>query len=113
MEDMDPVELLRRQYLQCLDPESLSLPNPEVLRLPDTQSRMYSSMFDESRLQYAPSERYRFRVLKRVIGALEEAVEDPDEDVGLFDHLIALSWVQNPALLGILATVVGRLLSRD
>ena len=87
MEDLDPIELLRRQYLQCLNPDSLTLPKPELLRLPETQSRIYSSIFDENRLQHSPAERYTFRVLKRVVRALEEAIEDPDEDVGYFCYL--------------------------
>ncbi len=81
MEEFDPVELLRRQYFQCLDPESLIFPKVEILRLPDTQNRIYSCMFDESILKYVPPVRYRFRVLKKLIRALEVAIEDPDEDV--------------------------------
>ena len=91
MERMDSVELLRRQYLQCLDPESLTLPKPELLRLPEIQSRIYSSMFDESKLDYTPPERYRFRVLKGIIAALEKAIEDPEEDVCHYSrHTISL-----------------------
>ena len=76
-----PVELLKRQYLQLIDPEGLTLPRREVLRLPETQVQIYNDMFDESRLAYAPPERYRFRVLKRLVKALEDAIEDPEEDV--------------------------------
>ena len=104
MEGLAPVELLRRQYLQCLDPNSLTLPKPELLRLPETQSRIYSSMFDEKRLQFAPPERYRFRVLKRVVGALEEAIEDPDEDVGysviLQSFAIRFHFLGSPIFIG-------------
>lgn len=80
-ERIPPVELLRRQYSQCLDPENLALPKPEILRLPETQKRIYEDLFDESRLKYPPPERYRFRVLKKILAALEEAIEDPEEDV--------------------------------
>ena len=79
-----PIELLKRQYLQLTDPEELTLPRKEVLRLPDIQAQIYNDMFDESNIVYAPPERYRFRVLKRLVKALEDAVEDPEEDVGAF-----------------------------
>ena len=82
MEELDPVELLRRQYFQCLAPESLTLPNVEVLILPKTQNRIYSCMFDESVLKFPPPVRYRFRVLKKIVAALEAAIKDPEEDVG-------------------------------
>lgn len=81
MDIIVPVELLKRQYLQLIDPEGLTLPRREVLRLPETQVQIYNDMFDESRLAYAPPERYRFRVLKRLVKALEDAIEDPEEDV--------------------------------
>ncbi|KAF6226245.1 hypothetical protein HO133_009111 [Letharia lupina] len=80
MDDIAPVELLKRQYLQLIDPEELTLPLREFLILPETQSQIYNGLFDESRITYAPPERYRFRVLKRVVKALEDAVEDPEED---------------------------------
>lgn len=77
-----PVELLKRQYLQLVDPEDLTLPSKQLLRLPDTQAQIYNDLFDESRINHAPPERYRFRVLKRLVKALEDAIEDPEEDVG-------------------------------
>ena len=80
-ERISAVELLRRQYLQCLDPENLALPKPEILRVPETQKRIYEGLFEESKLKFPPPERYRFRVLKKILAALEEAIEDPDEDV--------------------------------
>lgn len=82
MDGIAPMELLKRQYLQLIDPEELTLPLREFLILPETQSQIYNDLFDESRITYAPPERYRFRVLKRVVKALEDAVEDPEEDVG-------------------------------
>ena len=81
---VEPVELLKRQYLQLTDPEELTLPRKAVLILPDIQAQIYNDMFDESKVVYAPPERYRFRVLKRLVKALEDAIEDPEEDVGAF-----------------------------
>lgn len=77
-----PVELLKRQYLQLTDPQELALPRKDILRLPDIQAQIYDEIFDESNITYAPPERYRFRVLKRLVRALEDAIEDPEEDVG-------------------------------
>ena len=82
MSTIAPVDLLKRQYVQLIDPEELALPRQEVLRLPDIQAQIYNDMFDESNIIYAPPERYRFRVLKRLVKALEDAIEDPEEDVG-------------------------------
>ena len=82
MENIAPVELLKRQYLQLIDPAELTLPRKELLRSPDTQAQIYNDIFDESRITYMPPERYRFRVLKRLVEALEDAIEDPEEDVG-------------------------------
>lgn len=76
-----PVELLRRQYLQHVDPDSLQLPSPDVLRLPETQKEIYDTMFSQSALTYPLPSRYQFRVLKRLIGMMEQAIEDPEEDV--------------------------------
>ena len=82
MDVITPVELFKRQFLQLVDPEELKLPRKELLRLPDTQAQIYNDLFDVSRIIYVPPERYRFRVLKVLVKALEDAIEDPEEDVG-------------------------------
>ena len=69
--------------MQLTDPEDLRFPSNDLLRLPDIQAQIYSSMFDEYSMTYAPPERYRFRVLRRLVKALENAIEDPEEDVGI------------------------------
>ena len=78
---LEPVDLLIRQYLQLMNPEQLSIPAMEVLRLPEIQARIFDSMFKESAIMYPPPLRYRLRVLKRLVRALENSVEDPEEDV--------------------------------
>ncbi|KAL6714062.1 hypothetical protein ACLMJK_008556 [Lecanora helva] len=80
MASLAPVELLRRQYLQLLDPEKLTMPSAELLRMPEIQAQMFDAMFKESGKMYLPPDRYRYRVLKRLVNALEDAIEDPDED---------------------------------
>jgi hypothetical protein len=75
------IEIFRRQYLQLVPPDRLSLPPAEVIRQPDVQNKIYETMFREDHLQYPPPTRYQLRVLKRVVEALEKAVDDPEEDV--------------------------------
>lgn len=81
MDKIEPVELLRRQYFQLIDPDQLALPAQELLRLPDIQTQIFHDLFDESVNAYTPPERYRFRVLKKLVSALEQAIDDPEEDV--------------------------------
>ena len=88
MDNIAPVELLKRQYLQLVDPEEITLPRKELLKLPDTQAQIYSDIFDESRRSYELPERYRLRVLKRIVKALEGAIDDPEEDVGFSLFLV-------------------------
>ena len=80
---LHPVELLKRQYLQLLRPEQLRMPRAELLRLPETQAQIYHAMFVEEEIAYLPPDRYRYRVLKLLMNALEEAIDDPEEDVRL------------------------------
>lgn len=82
MDAFEPIELLRRQYFQLIDPELLTLPSQEYLRLPDVQAQIFRCLFDETLVSYSPPERYKFRVLKRLVNALEQAIVDPEEDVG-------------------------------
>ena len=81
MGSVQPVELLKRQYLQSINPEQLTLPNKDLLRLAEIQAQIYHSMFDVSVLTFAPPQRYRLRVLKRLVNAIEESILDPEEDV--------------------------------
>lgn len=87
MDRVQPVELLRRQYLQLVDPEQLLLLSQELLRLPDTQAQIFYCLFDESALAYSPPERYKLRVLKRLVNVMEQAIVDPEEDVRVPEHL--------------------------
>ena len=79
--NIDPVELLRRQYLQRLDPALLSIPESKCLKDPLNQHLIYQHMFNQSNMRYPPPLRYQFLVLKKIIAALEAAIEEPDEDV--------------------------------
>lgn len=87
------VELLRRQYLQLIDPERLKLPPPEVLRSPDVQKQIHEAMFDDAAIDLGLSLRYRLRVLKRLIRAIEDSIQDPEEDVGISAHAFHLHFL--------------------
>lgn len=76
------VELLRRQYLQMLEPDKLTLPGMEKLKIPQTQAHIFAAMFNSDNLSSMPPVRYQFRVLKKIIAALEQSITDPEEDVG-------------------------------
>ena len=76
------VILLKRQYLQMLDPEKLRIPTFEALRSPVVQAKIYNTVFNDNQLAFAPPVRYKFRVLKRIIDAIEQSIFDPEEDVG-------------------------------
>ena len=73
---------LKRQYLQLVEPEQLDLPAPKTLRLQNVQQGIYNSLFRPSNVPYPPPDRYKFRVLKMLMGKLEQAIVDPEEDVG-------------------------------
>lgn len=77
------INLLRRQFLQLLDPSALNVPESQVLKRPEIQNQIYALMFRDDSLQYSPPSRYRLRVLKLLVTALENAMDDPDEDVGI------------------------------
>ncbi|KAI4149445.1 MAG: hypothetical protein LQ340_004620 [Diploschistes diacapsis] len=74
------INLLRRQFLQLLDPSALNVPESQVLKRPEIQNQIYALMFRDDSLQYSPPSRYRLRVLKLLVTALENAMDDPDED---------------------------------
>ena len=75
------VDLLRRQYLQLVDLEHLSIPDPDVIKRPDVQAEIYRTMFQEDNLPFPPPQSYQLRVLKRLMQVIERAVTDPEEDV--------------------------------
>lgn len=77
----DQFELFQRQYLQLLDLDKLALPPPDVIKRPDVQARIYNTMFRDGCLAYAPPDRYKLRVLKKLMANIEQAFEDPEEDV--------------------------------
>lgn len=76
------VELLRRQYLQLVDPEQLKMPAMEILRLPEAQAKIFDNIFNDKLCSFPSPKRYKFRVLKRIIDAVELSIVDPEEDVG-------------------------------
>ncbi|KAI9712103.1 MAG: hypothetical protein M1820_001812 [Bogoriella megaspora] len=70
----------KRQYFQLIDPDQISWPSNDLLKHPQSQSWLFIQLFDPDGVQYAPPERYQLRVLKQLVGKLEAAMTDPDED---------------------------------
>lgn len=77
------VELLRRQYLQLLDLDELAIPSADILRRPEVQEQMYNTMFKTEDVKFPVPPRYQLRVLKKLLKDIENAIEDPEEDVRL------------------------------
>lgn len=76
------LELLRRQYFQLWEPDKLTVPSMDIMRLPQVQASIFESLFEEKSTKFAPPDRYKFRVLKKLVDLIERAIVDPEEDVG-------------------------------
>ena len=65
-----------------VDPKKLTAPPMETLKLSGVQAEIYATMFNEATCSFpSPDERYRWRVLKKIVNLLEQSVIDPEEDV--------------------------------
>ncbi|OAA70138.1 hypothetical protein LEL_09954 [Akanthomyces lecanii RCEF 1005] len=73
------------QYLQ-LEAEP-SLPPPQFLKLSDAQEAIYEGAFADS-VRHAPPQRYQQRVLKALVAAIEESIDDWEE-YALSDDLMS------------------------
>ncbi|KAI9873659.1 MAG: hypothetical protein M1830_010742 [Pleopsidium flavum] len=82
------IDLLRRQYLQLLEPDLLAIPSVEMLRKPNVQQLLYNEMFNSDNSMFAPTGRYQLRVLKELVLRLESSFTDPEEDE-ISDELMA------------------------
>lgn len=89
-QELDRIELLRRQYLQLLEPTLLAIPGPEMLRRPDVQRQLYEQMFHSENLMFVPNSRYQLRVLKELVFRIENSISDPEEDVGFLTCQVLL-----------------------
>ncbi|TVY54807.1 Protein-lysine N-methyltransferase, partial [Lachnellula suecica] len=75
-----------RQYLQVvLDPD---YPAEEYLRQEAVQESIYTRIFDESVIKYAPPQRYQLRVLKELTRRIEQSIQDWDEE-GISENLMS------------------------
>lgn len=85
---MDPqLVLFRRQYFQLFEPDFLAWPPKSLLRDAGVQQWLYKQCFDTEANKYLPSDRYRLRVLKPLLRKVEQAIEDPEEDVGPINRI--------------------------
>lgn len=80
----DQLERLIAQYFQLVDPRDLyhSLPSSTTLKDPKVQAILYQEMFHETSVSQIPPVSYRIRVLKEILARIEEALSDPEQDVG-------------------------------
>lgn len=80
---IDPqLSLFRRQYFQLFEPDFLAWPPAALLKEAGVQSWLYKNLFDDEKNSRLPPQRYQVRVLKPLIGRIEKAIDDPEEDVG-------------------------------
>ena len=79
MATSETVEILHRQYLQLVDIDHLAFPPLEMMRLPETQAKIYDSMFN--REMHSIDRHYQLGVLKRIVALMENSIQDPEEDV--------------------------------
>jgi hypothetical protein len=66
-----------------VEPALLRWPPSRTLIAPDVQSWIFSNLFQKTNITSPPPQTYQQRILKTLIGKLEAAVEDPEEDVRL------------------------------
>lgn len=78
---LSSVEILRRQYLQLVDPEKLKIPSMEILRLPEAQAQIFDNLFNDKCRSFPSPNRYKFCILKRIVDAVHLSIVDPEEDV--------------------------------
>lgn len=83
--------LFSRQYFQLFEPDFLAWPPAQLLRDPNAQAWLYRNLFCADSNKYLPPERYQVRVLKALVSKIEQAIQDPEEDVGYDDVFLRLS----------------------
>ena len=70
-----------RQYLQLyLEPE---YPDSSHLQSDVFQGLLYTALFKENSIKYAPPLRYQLKVLKELTRRIEKSIQDWDEQVGI------------------------------
>lgn len=79
--EMQALQVFRAQYFQLLDLVQMRWPEAQLLKRPDVQAWLFAEMFDRDSIQYPPPERYQMRVLKRLVSTIEQAIDNPEEDV--------------------------------
>jgi len=95
LQKMDPqIAILRQQYLQLVEPSSLSFPPINLLQQSAFQAALCTSLFTPGAWDAAPPpppERYTARVLKRLISLLSEG---GGHDQGLAETAVAENSLQ-------------------
>lgn len=93
--EMQALHIFRAQYFQLSDPAQMRWPEAQLLKRSEAQAWLFEEMFDRDSIQYPPPERYQVRVLKQLVSVIENAIDDPEEDVRiisspLFSHQFLL-----------------------
>lgn len=75
------VDRFCRQYLQ-LEP-NIDFPQDAYIRLADAQNAIYTNLFADGAIEFAPTKRYQLRVLKQLVSRIETSIEDWEEHVSV------------------------------
>jgi hypothetical protein len=87
LDGIEELATIIRQYLQLVPPRRLRWPRSELLRAAPSQQRLFDGMFNETKVQWMPPERYQLLVLKTLVSKILDAISDPEKEVG-FDYSV-------------------------
>ena len=83
-EHLRVLNLFRNQYLQLIDVRGLAWPDSHSIPLAAhwVQEWLFNNLFNNDQIRYLPPPRYQLRVLKELTSWIEQAIQDPNEEVG-------------------------------
>lgn len=65
------------------DPLEIKYPAKELIKPLAAQVWLLDNLFNKRRLKHLPTARYTYRIMKKLLSMLEEAMENPKEDVSI------------------------------
>ena len=68
-------------FLQMVDPLEITYPPGDLIKSLSAQMWLIENMFDIRQIEFLPTTRYVYCVMKKVLKIITEAIEDPEEDV--------------------------------
>jgi hypothetical protein len=87
---MQQLERFSRQYFQLH--LNLDFPDDVHLRNVEFQRSLHSRLFSEDGVKMAPQARYQRRVLKALMGRIEQSIQDWEEEVCNFFRAGSSTW---------------------